>query len=809
VTITGCVDCKSGVDCDDGNPCTDDACQGKICVHTNNAAPCDDGNKCTTGDRCQGGQCRGTPVACPATDQCHNAGTCDPGSGACSNPSKPDGASCDDGSKCTTGDRCTGGQCGGTATVCAASDQCHNAGTCDPTSGACSNPSKPDGAGCNDGNKCTTGDQCRSGTCMSGQAVVCAATDQCHTAGTCNPGTGTCSNPSKPDGASCDDGSKCTAVDQCQGGQCTGGSPVVCSALDQCHRAGTCDPGTGTCSNPAQSDGTPCDDGNACTLRDACQAGACVGGGPASCDDGNKCTTDSCDPANGCNHVSISGCRPCSTAADCADGNPCTNDACQGGTCVYTNSTASCDDGNKCTTGDQCQGGQCRGTPVVCPAPDQCHTAGSCDPGTGACSNTKPDGSTCDDGNQCTVGDACRSGICAPGTPKSCDDGNACTIDSCDPAHGCNHMPNPDCSPCSTDTDCNDFNPCTDDTCADGRCLHTNNVAPCDDGDGCTVNDVCQGGRCTPGSPRSCDDALACTDDSCVAGACHHAPVDARCDSGDCALAACRPGDPGADTSGCVRTPVTEGQTCTDDGFSCTDDVCRAGRCQHVAVDRCPAAGECVPAVCNPLSDGHDAAGCVPLAQLANGTQCSEDGDACTDDRCQSGACDHVPVPDKVTCDPVQGAYLQARALATSADALAALVGSQQPQTSAVGLAARPSLATRVQGVASALDSAVQTLSGRSPVQTTSARARRPGPLAGFGLTVSQQRARAAFIEVRNTPAATRGFLKALGTPDVRARFGVAGVADLRRRGRDLFRGTRSLKNQLTRLQRVTTSLGR
>src|SRR5207248_4384155 len=41
--------------------------------------------------------------------------------------------------------------------------------------------------------------------------------------------------------------------------------------------------------------GTPCDDGNACTTADACQGGFCTGGPGVECP---ACT--SCDPAAGC-----------------------------------------------------------------------------------------------------------------------------------------------------------------------------------------------------------------------------------------------------------------------------------------------------------------------------------------------------------------------------------------------------------------------------------------------------------------------------------------------------------------------------
>ena len=52
---------------------------------------------------------------------------------------------------------------------------------------------------------------------------------------------------------------------------------VVCTALDQCHRPGICDPSTGECTNPTKVDGFACNDGNPCTQLDACQAGVCRG----------------------------------------------------------------------------------------------------------------------------------------------------------------------------------------------------------------------------------------------------------------------------------------------------------------------------------------------------------------------------------------------------------------------------------------------------------------------------------------------------------------------------------------------------
>jgi hypothetical protein len=109
--------------------------------------------------------------------------------------------------------------------------------------------------------------------------VFCTASDDCHDAGVCDPTTGSCSNPAAPDKTACNDGNACTQSDSCQAGSCVGANPVSCAAADQCHVAGVCDPTTGTCSNPAAADNTTCNDGDACTLTDTCQAGVCTGSG--------------------------------------------------------------------------------------------------------------------------------------------------------------------------------------------------------------------------------------------------------------------------------------------------------------------------------------------------------------------------------------------------------------------------------------------------------------------------------------------------------------------------------------------------
>ena len=148
-----------------------------------------------------------------------------------------------------------------------------------------------------------------AGSCTAGSPKTCAAADQCHLAGVCAPSTGLCSSPVVSDGTTCNDGNACTLVDACVAGTCTGASPRTCSASDQCHVAGVCQPATGVCSNPAAADGTSCDDLNMCTVGDACVAGACTPVEtlpPSHCDTFSceSCTADNCIPyTDGCDLI--------------------------------------------------------------------------------------------------------------------------------------------------------------------------------------------------------------------------------------------------------------------------------------------------------------------------------------------------------------------------------------------------------------------------------------------------------------------------------------------------------------------------
>ena len=213
---------KTTTECNDGLSCTTDSCTSTPGTCTNTP---------TNGYCAIGGACYANGATNP-TNQCQQ---CAVATSQTSWSSKANGVACDDGNACTPTDTCQSGTCTGSGTVtCAALDQCHTAGTCDPATG-CSNPAKGNGTGCNDNNPCTQTDTCQAGVCTGSNPVTCTA-DQCHPAGTCDPTTGTC--PAKADGTGCNDSNVCTQMDTCQAGVCTGSNPLDCGGAE-------CDPVNG------------------------------------------------------------------------------------------------------------------------------------------------------------------------------------------------------------------------------------------------------------------------------------------------------------------------------------------------------------------------------------------------------------------------------------------------------------------------------------------------------------------------------------------------------------------------------------
>ncbi|MBI5609471.1 MAG: hypothetical protein HY902_11385 [Deltaproteobacteria bacterium] len=178
-----------------------------------------------------------------------------------------------------------------------------------------------------DGSDVKVGAACGVGPCAGG-TVLCKdnLTAVCTTYAnaakeSCDGADNDCNG--QTDDAACDDSDACT-IDACDaaGKKCSN-TAKDCADTDQCTED-KCDSKTGDCSHPQYSGS--CSDGNACTLGDACGAGAggswvCMSGGTADkCDDNNTCTDDSCDPGTGCVHQPNAATSPCYTGKDGTQG---------------------------------------------------------------------------------------------------------------------------------------------------------------------------------------------------------------------------------------------------------------------------------------------------------------------------------------------------------------------------------------------------------------------------------------------------------------------------------------------------------
>ncbi len=143
-------------------------------------------------------------------------------------------------------------------------------------------------------------DNC-NGQIDEGGDALCADTNVC-TQDLCGGVLG-CQHPAVSDGTACNDGNACTQTDTYQAGICTGSNPVICTAPNACYDPGTCDTGTGLCSAATpKTNGTACDDGNACTVGDTCQSGTCTAGGLRDADGDLHpdylCGGDDCNDSN-------------------------------------------------------------------------------------------------------------------------------------------------------------------------------------------------------------------------------------------------------------------------------------------------------------------------------------------------------------------------------------------------------------------------------------------------------------------------------------------------------------------------------
>ncbi len=551
-------------------------------------------------------------------------------------------------------------------------------------------------APCDDGDACTTDDACDDqGACAAG-AYVALPTQACQSC-SCDPTAGVSCTPLAA-GMACDDGDCCSDSDVCQAcdlatDEGCGDHAMRCvGVLIECDDENDCtddaclcsELDVATCVSSQAVDGSACvDNPNICTTGDTCLAGQCIPGDPLPIDDGNPCTEDYCEKG-----------------------------------IVYHDGLASgqCDDGDECTKDDFCYFGNCTGGDTVICAVDPCASSASCVTGAGCVQSWLPAGAACDDGNPCTTADQCDSAhVCVAGVGIDCSDLNPCTVDACEPDSGdCTNegapaleglpcVPDASCATaglCQSGTcapvgegSCDDGNPCTTDTCdpATGCTFESGSAT---DGQACTLDDpcidsaVCDAGSCAATSLLNCDDGDLCTLNECIPGAgCQSAPdpsaaVTTTCqqanaiDDGACC---CFADDPtGEHSSGHVLDvgPLTAGtslECCITPGFSdgCSDtawfDVSTDGTAWSVGTSFAtvsqskPAGGwESFCQTFAPATDfryvrgandscyvdhfsctvGCDAAECTGLL----GEDC-DDGNPCTVDSCDPvTGCDHLPI---------------------------------------------------------------------------------------------------------------------------------------------------------------------
>ena len=293
----------------------------------------DAGDGGATGSVCSQGVC----TACNSGGDCSVANSCKKSVYVCTTGAAvcTETGSANDGTPCGSAMVCSGGVCSACAVgnPCTPANACH-AGTISSCAGGVATCTDMMTAA-NNGMSCGTNMVCNAGSCAACAAnVACTPTNPCHSGTTsCATGVSTCTDTgNQTNGTMCTGTDKCFQSYSCQSGMCTGASPITCAASDQCHTAGTCDPTTGTCSNPTAANSTSCTGTDKCNQTYTCQGGTCTGSNPVSCSGGKTCQGGTCVCPSG--------------MSDC------------GGTCAdLTSSSSNC---NRC--GHSCQGGACTGS---------------------------------------------------------------------------------------------------------------------------------------------------------------------------------------------------------------------------------------------------------------------------------------------------------------------------------------------------------------------------------------------------------------------------------------------------------------
>jgi hypothetical protein len=313
--------------------------------------------------------------------------------------------------------------------------------------------------------------------------------------------------------------------------------------------------------------GSPCNDGNACTVNDAWDAACqCVGNfqdqdGDGICNADDNCPGvpgqigSPCNDGSACtiNDVLNANCQCTGTYQD-SDGDGICNaqDNCPS---IPGTIGSSCDDGDPCTTGDQVNANcQCTGSFQDTDADGICNALDGCPsmPGT--------IGTACDDGNNCTINDVLNSNCQCAGTPLPDTDGDGL----CDAHDNCPNVTG------EWGWDCDDGDPCTLEDELDANCVCVGTPAGDQDNDGiCDALDDCPAVPGQVGS--SCEDGEDCTVNDVLNEACQctgtfqDSDQDGTCDAED----GC-PGDSAKIAPGTCGCGMPEPGSACDDGIPTT-----------------------------------------------------------------------------------------------------------------------------------------------------------------------------------------------------------------------------------------------
>ena len=249
-------------------------------------------------------------------------------------------------------------------------------------------------------------------------------------------------------------------------GSITMNSCMSAGTTDACDCCGVCpcDPTTTsiTCKNSWFSD--TCDNPYQCEGQKICSVENCTNNIDDDGDGAIDCQDSGCPSGLSCGQ-----CQQATCSAVTFDW-----------TCTPKANGTVCNDGNNCTFSDVCTNGACAGTGITCAAPAVCKQAGVCNPATGVCNYAnQPNSTGCNDSNSCTINDVCTNGACA-GTGITCAAPAVCKqVGVCNPATG--------------------------------TCAYANqaNGTGCDDGQYCTINEVCNNGTCQWAN-RSCTIVNSC-----------------------------------------------------------------------------------------------------------------------------------------------------------------------------------------------------------------------------------------------------------------------------------------------------------